>query len=87
MFATPVMYMLLIILLLPITRAVVGRGTGDWYTMLIPLFVASFPFVARMVEQSLAEVPSGEVEAIRSMETADKAWASCDRKGVHIFEF
>ena len=59
--------MLLIILLLPITRAVVGRGTGDWYTMLIPLFVASFPFVARMVEQSLAEVPSGEVEAIRSM--------------------
>jgi D-methionine transport system permease protein len=59
--------MLLIILLLPITRVVVGRGTGDWYTMLIPLFVASFPFVARMVEQSLAEVPSGEVEAIRSM--------------------
>ena len=59
--------MLLIILLLPITRGIVGRGTGDWYTMLIPLFVASFPFVARMVEQSLAEVPSGEVEAIRSM--------------------
>jgi D-methionine transport system permease protein len=59
--------MLLIILLLPITRAIVGRGTGDWYTILIPLFVASFPFVARMVEQSLAEVPSGEVEAVRSM--------------------
>jgi D-methionine transport system permease protein len=59
--------MLLIIVLLPVTRAIVGRGTGVWYTILIPLFVASFPFVARMVEQSLSEVPSSEIEAVRSM--------------------
>ncbi len=64
--------MLLIIVLLPLTRAVVGRGTGNWYTMLIPLFFASFPFVARMVEQSLAEVPTGEIEAVKSMGASNK---------------
>jgi len=64
--------MLLIIVLLPLTRAVVGRGTGYWYTMLIPLFFASFPFVARMVEQSLAEVPLGEIEAVRSMGASNR---------------
>jgi D-methionine transport system permease protein len=64
--------MLLIIILLPLTRAVVGRGTGNWYTMLIPLFFASFPFVARLVEQSLAEVPSGEIEAVKSMGATNK---------------
>lgn len=63
--------MLLIIVLLPLTRSVVGRGTGRWYTMLIPLFFASFPFVARMVEQSLNEVPFGEIEAVRSMGAKD----------------
>lgn len=63
--------MLLIILLLPFTRAVVGRGTGEWYTIIIPLFVASFPFVSRMVEQSLAEVPYGVVEASRSLGCSD----------------
>jgi D-methionine transport system permease protein len=64
--------MLLIIVLLPLTRAVVGRGTGYWYTMLIPLFFSSFPFVARMVEQSLAEVPTGEIEAVKSMGASNK---------------
>lgn len=64
--------MLLIILLLPITRGVFSRGTGAWYTMLIPLFFASFPFVARLVEQSLNEVPTGEIEAVRSMGASDK---------------
>lgn len=59
--------MLLIIVLLPLTRSILGRGTGAWYTMLIPLFFASFPFVSRMVEQSLNEVKREEVEALESM--------------------
>jgi D-methionine transport system permease protein len=63
--------MLLIIILFPLTRAIVGRGTGYWYTMIIPLFFASFPFVSRMVEQSLAEVSKGEIEAVRSMGASD----------------
>jgi D-methionine transport system permease protein len=64
--------MLLIILLLPVTRGVFGRGTGQWYTMLVPLFVASFPFVARLVEQSLSDVSAGEIEAVRSMGASDR---------------
>jgi D-methionine transport system permease protein len=59
--------MLLIILLLPLTRAVFKQGSGHWYTMLIPLFFASFPFVSRLVEQSFSEVPTAEIEAVRSM--------------------
>lgn len=64
--------MLLIIVLLPLTRSIVGRGTGVWYTMLIPLFFASFPFVSRMVEQSLSEVKHEEVEALESMGATTK---------------
>ena len=52
---------------MPLTRGVFGRGTGAWYTILIPLFVAAFGFVARMVEQSLSEVPVGELEAVKSL--------------------
>lgn len=63
--------MLLIIILLPLTRSIVGRGTGKWYTMLIPLFFATFPFVSRIVEQSLQEVPSTSIEAVRSMGASD----------------
>ena len=59
--------MLLIVLLLPLSRGLLGRGTGKWYTMVLPLFVASFPFVSRLVESALLEVPSLEVEAVASM--------------------
>ncbi len=58
---------LLIIVLLPLTRAIVGTGTGKWYTMIIPLFFSSFAFVSRMVESSLNEVDQGVVEAAKSM--------------------
>jgi D-methionine transport system permease protein len=63
--------LLLIIILLPLTRGIFLRGTGAWYTMLVPLFFASFPFVSRMVEQSLSEVPTSELEAARSMGASD----------------
>jgi D-methionine transport system permease protein len=63
--------LLLIIVLLPLTRGIFGTGTKYWYTMLVPLFFSSFPFVARMVEQSLAEVDQGEIEAVRSMGATD----------------
>jgi D-methionine transport system permease protein len=63
--------LLLIIILLPLTRGIFVRGTGVWYTMLVPLFFASFPFVSRMVEQSLSEVPLSEIEAARSMGAND----------------
>ncbi|MDY3889781.1 MAG: ABC transporter permease subunit [Bacilli bacterium] len=59
--------LILVVICMPLTRGVFGRGTGAWYTILIPLFVAAFGFVARMVEQSLSEVPAGELEAVKSL--------------------
>ncbi|MCR5490691.1 MAG: ABC transporter permease [Bacilli bacterium] len=59
--------LLLIIILIPLTRGVFGRATGEWYTMIIPLFVAAFAYVGRVVESSFNEVDPGVIEASRSM--------------------
>ena len=59
--------LIVVVLLMPTVRTILGRGTGEWYTIIIPLFVTSFGFVARMVEQSLAEVDKGKVEAVQSL--------------------
>ncbi len=59
--------LLLIIILKPVTRFILGAWSGRWYTMIVPLVVASFGLIARSVEQSLAEIPSGEIEAAKSM--------------------
>lgn len=61
--------LLLIIILIPVTNLIIGKGewSGSWYSMVIPLIVASFGFVSRMVEQSLTEVNSGVIEAAKSL--------------------
>ncbi len=59
--------LIIIVIALPLTRAVFGRGTGAWYVLIIPLFLSSFAYVARVVEQSLSEVDNGVIEAARSM--------------------
>lgn len=59
--------LIVVVLLMPTVRTILGRGTGEWYTIIIPLFVTSFGFVARMVEQSLAEVDKVKVEAVQSL--------------------
>lgn len=61
--------LLLIIVLIPVTNLFFGKGSwsGNWYSMIIPLVVSSFAFIARMVEQSLAEVSSGTIEAVKSL--------------------
>ncbi len=63
--------LIITVILLPLTRALLGKGTGEWYTMVIPLFVSSFAYVARIVEQSLTDVDNGKIEAIRSMGASD----------------
>lgn len=65
--------LLLIIVLIPVTNFFFGKGSwsGDWYSMVIPLVAASFAFIARMVEQSLVEVPSGVIEAAKSLGASD----------------
>lgn len=63
--------LILTVILLPVNRAILGRGTGEWYTMIIPLFFSTFAYVARNVEQSLNDVDNGEIEAIKSMGASD----------------
>jgi len=63
--------LIVIVICIPITREFFGRGTGDWYSILIPLTVCAFGLVSRMVEQSLAEVPAGVIEAYKSLGATD----------------
>ena len=59
--------LIVVVLTMPAVRAVFGIGTGEWYTIIIPLTATSFGFIARMVEQSLSEVDKGKVEAVESL--------------------
>lgn len=59
-------FLILVIALIPFTRFVVGTTLGSTATI-VPLVVASAPFVGRMVESSLKEVDPGVVEAAQSM--------------------
>ena len=59
-------FLILLILLIPFTRAVVGKSYGSTATV-VPLVVAAIPFIARMVESSLKEVDKGVIEAATSM--------------------
>jgi len=63
--------LIIIVLCIPISRAIFERGTGNWYTIIVPLTVTAFGFVSRMVEQSLNEVESGKIEAIKSLGASD----------------
>lgn len=55
-------FIILLIALMPVTQALVHTSTGV-LGVIPPLVVATAPFVARMVEQSLAEIPGDSVEA------------------------
>jgi D-methionine transport system permease protein len=59
-------FLILLIAVMPLTRAVVGTTIGT-KAMVVPLFLSAFPFIARLVEQSLLEVDGGVVEAAWSM--------------------
>lgn len=59
-------FLILMVSIMPFTRAVVGTGIGP-KAAILPLVVSASPFIARMVEQSLAEVNIGVVEAAQVM--------------------
>ena len=59
-------FIILLILLIPITKLVVGKSYGT-AAMVFPLFICAAPFIGRMVESSLKEVDPGVIEAARSM--------------------
>lgn len=59
-------FLILMILIMPFTRVLVGKTYGTTATI-VPLAIAAAPFIARMVESSLLEVDHGVVEAAQSM--------------------
>lgn len=59
-------FIILIVWMIPFTRMVVGTSIGV-SAALVPLSVGAAPFIARMVENSLLEVPYGLIEASRAM--------------------
>lgn len=59
-------FLILLILLIPFTRLVVGKSYGSTATI-VPLVIAAAPYIARMVESSLKEVDKGVIEAAQSM--------------------
>ena len=59
-------FLILLILVMPFTRLIVGKTYGPTATI-VPLVLAAAPFIARMVESSLLEVDKGVIEAAQSM--------------------
>lgn len=59
-------FLILLILVIPLTTAIVGKSYGSTATI-VPLTLAAAPFIARLVESSLLEVDHGVIEAAQSM--------------------
>ncbi len=65
-FLRSIPFIILLALLFPVTRAIMGRATGT-QAIIFPLIISAFPYVARMIENSLLEVDRGIIEAAQSM--------------------
>ncbi len=59
-------FLILLILLIPVTRAIVGQSYGSTATI-VPLVVCAAPYIARVVESSLQDVDAGVIEAAKAM--------------------
>ena len=59
-------FIILLIMVIPITRMIVGKIIGCNATV-VPLVIAAAPYIGRMVESSLKEVDAGVIEAAKSM--------------------
>ena len=58
-------FLILMIAIIPFTRLVVGKSLGP-VAAIVPLTVASVPFIARIIETALKEVDKGVIEAAKS---------------------
>lgn len=65
-FLRSIPFLILLVMLFPVTRVVMGTAIGT-RSIIFPLVVSAFPYVARMVEGSLKEVDAGLIEAAQSM--------------------
>ncbi|WP_224793347.1 methionine ABC transporter permease [Microbacterium lushaniae] len=59
-------FIILLVAILPFTRFLVGTSIGVW-AAIVPLTVMIAPYIGRLVENSLLEVPRGVIEAARAM--------------------
>jgi D-methionine transport system permease protein len=59
-------FIILIVWMIPFTRQLVGTSIGV-SAALVPLSIGAAPFIARLVENSLLEIPKGLIEAARAM--------------------
>ena len=62
----PVPFIILLAMVMPLTRAIVGKTIGA-NAAVVPLVIAAFPYISRMVEASLKEIDAGVIEAAKSM--------------------
>lgn len=65
-FLRSIPFIILLAMLFPVTRAVMGRAIGT-EAIIFPLVISAFPYVSRMVEGSLSEIDRGIIEAAQSM--------------------
>lgn len=65
-FLRSIPFIIMLAMLFPVTRAVMGSAIGT-KSIIFPLVISAFPYVARMVESSLEEVDHGIIEAAQSM--------------------
>ncbi|MBE8597483.1 methionine ABC transporter permease MetI [Xenorhabdus sp. BG5] len=59
-------FIILLVWMIPFTRLIVGTSIG-LQAAIVPLTVGAAPFIARMVENALLEIPTGLIEAARAM--------------------
>lgn len=59
-------FLILLIAVIPLTKLIAGKSYGSTATI-VPLVIASTPFIARLIESSLQEVDQGVIEAAQSM--------------------
>jgi D-methionine transport system permease protein len=64
-------FIILIVWMIPFTRILVGTSIG-MTAAIVPLSIGVAPFIARLVENSLLEIPHGLIEAARAMGAAPK---------------
>ena len=63
-------FIILMILVIPVTRALAGKSIGTT-AAIVPLTISAIPFVARVMESALREVDPGLIEAARSFGASD----------------
>ena len=63
-------FIILLILVIPVTRAIVGTSLGST-AAIVPITISAIPFVARVIESALRSVDPGLIEAAKSFGASD----------------